>query len=114
MARDDVIDDLYREAEELIQQSLARQSPMAADLRFLVSVMRIVPELERSHDLAEHIARRAVRGLTSGLSPRVRGLLEQMGRVGVEMWRGAPPPPLGRGGTAGREAGQRPRATGRG
>jgi phosphate transport system protein len=87
MARDDVIDDLYRHAEQLIQQSLARQSPMAADLRFLLSVMRIVPELERSHDLAEHIARRATRGLAGELTPRIRGLIEQMGRVGVEMWR---------------------------
>ena len=36
-------DDLYRHAEDLIQQQLARQSPMATDLRFLLSVMRIVP-----------------------------------------------------------------------
>jgi phosphate transport system protein len=46
-----------------------------------------VPELERSGDLAEHIAQRAVRGLTGELTPRVRGLIEQMGRTGVEMWR---------------------------
>jgi phosphate transport system protein len=60
---------------------------MAADLRFLLSVLRIVPELERSHDLAEHIARRATRGLAAELTPRIRGLIEQMGRIGVEMWR---------------------------
>lgn len=89
MERDDLIDSLYLEIEKLVQHQLALQSPMATDLRFLVSVMRIVPELERSHDLAEHIARRAARGLTAGLSPRVRGLLQQMGRVGVEMWRAA-------------------------
>ena len=88
-ARDDVIDDLYRHAEDLIQQQLARQSPMATDLRFLLSVLRIVPELERSHDLAEHIARRATRGLAGELTPRIRGLIEQMGRIGVEMWREA-------------------------
>ena len=57
------------------------------DMRFLLSVLRIVPELERSGDLAEHIAQRAARGLTGELTPRVRGLVEQMGRVGVEMWR---------------------------
>lgn len=89
MERDDIIDSLYLDVEKLVQHQLALQSPMATDLRFLVSVMRIVPELERSHDLAEHIARRAARGLTSSLSPRVRGLLEEMGRVGVEMWRAA-------------------------
>ena len=31
-------------------------APVAADLRFLLSVLRIVPELERSHDLVVHIA----------------------------------------------------------
>src|SRR5204862_532983 len=62
---------------------------MATDLRFLLTVLRIAPELERSHDLAEHIARRSMRGLSAELSPRVRGIIEQMGRIGVEMWRTA-------------------------
>ncbi|MDQ1394979.1 MAG: phosphate transport system protein [Acidimicrobiaceae bacterium] len=87
IARDHLIDEVYLQVEHLVQQSLARQSPMAADLRFLLSVLRIVPELERSHDLAEHIARRATRGLAAELTPRIRGLIEQMGRIGVEMWR---------------------------
>jgi phosphate transport system protein len=87
VARDKLIDELYLDVERLVQQQLVLQSPMAADLRYLLSVLRIVPELERSHDLAEHIARRATRGLTGELTPRVRGLLEEMGRVGVEMWR---------------------------
>src|SRR3954447_23817651 len=89
MEREGLIDDLYRDVEQLVQQALARQSPMATDLRFLLSVLRIVPELERSHDLAEHIARRATRGLHTELTPRVRGLIEQMGRIGVDMWRAA-------------------------
>ena len=89
MERDDLIDSLYLDVEQLVQHQLVLQSPMAADLRFLISVLRIVPELERSHDLAEHIARRATRGLTGELTPRVRGLLAQMGRVGVAMWRDA-------------------------
>jgi len=89
MERDDLIDSLYLDVERLVQHQLVLQSPMAADLRFLISVLRIVPELERSHDLAEHIARRATRGITGELTPRVRGLLGQMGRVGVAMWREA-------------------------
>ena len=43
--------------------------------------------MERSGDLAEHIAQRAARGLTAELTPRLRGLIEEMGRVGVELWR---------------------------
>jgi phosphate transport system protein len=86
VARDQMIDKTYRDIEELVQRQLALQAPMASDLRFLLAVLRIVPELERSADLAEHVAQRAVRGLTAELTPRVRGLIEQMGRVGVEMW----------------------------
>ena len=56
--RDLVIDALYAEIEELVNRDIALQAPVASDLRFLLSVLRIVPELERSHDLVEHIARR--------------------------------------------------------
>src|SRR2546421_1316976 len=84
---DKKIDDLYCDIEELVQRQFALQSPMARDMRFLLSVLRIVPELERSGDLAEHIAARAARGLSSALTPRIRGLVEQMGKVGTEMWR---------------------------
>ena len=85
--RDKVIDSLYVDVEEIVYRQLATQSPMAGDLRFLLSVLRIVPELERSGDLAEHIAARAARGVASALTPRIRGLVEQMGLVGTEMWR---------------------------
>ena len=61
MERDKVIDSLYIDVEEIVYRQLATQSPMAKDLRFLLSVLRIVPELERSGDLAEHIAQRAAR-----------------------------------------------------
>jgi|SRR5205807_581163 len=87
--RDKVIDSLYTDVEELVQRQFALQSPMAKDMRFLLSVLRIVPELERSGDLAEHIAQRAARGLSTALTPRIRGLIEQMGAVGTEMWREA-------------------------
>src|SRR6202034_3199780 len=56
---------------------------------FLLSVLRIVPELERSHDLVLHIARRANHILSEDLSPRSRGLVERMGGLGSDMWRQA-------------------------
>ena len=87
MARDQVVDSLYADIEALVQHQFALQAPMARDLRFLLTVLRIVPELERSADLAEHIAQRAARGLASELTPRIRGLIEEMSRLGVEMWR---------------------------
>jgi len=82
-------DELAAEVEALAERQLSLQTPMGADLRYLLSIVRIVPELERSADLAEHIAARAASGLTTLLTPRLRGLIEQMGRVAVAMWRDA-------------------------
>jgi phosphate transport system protein len=45
--REKVIDALYPEIEELANREIALQAPVASDLRFLLSVLRIVPELER-------------------------------------------------------------------
>ena len=55
------------------ERELLMQTPMAGDMRYLVSVLRVVPELERSGDLAEHIAQRAAAGLAARLTPAVRG-----------------------------------------
>jgi len=85
--KDLVIDELYQRVEELTLREVALQGPVAGELRFLLSVLRIVPELERSGDLVEHIASRAARGLVEELTPRIRGLVERMGQVGVELWR---------------------------
>jgi len=85
--KDIVVDELYRRVEELTLREVALQGPVAGELRFLLSVLRIVPELERSGDLVEHIAARAAQGLAEALTPRIRGLVDQMGRVGVELWR---------------------------
>lgn len=87
VARDAVLDTIYLDIENLVQRQFALQAPMAADMRFLLSVLRIVPELERSGDLVEHIAQRAARGLADDLTPRIRGLIENMGRVGVQLWQ---------------------------
>jgi phosphate transport system protein len=86
--RDRAIDDLYPRIEELADRELL-QAPLASDLRFLVSVLRVVPELERSHDLVVSIARRASYILSEDLSPRSRGLTEQMGNLAADMWRQA-------------------------
>ncbi|HVM66343.1 MAG TPA: PhoU domain-containing protein [Acidimicrobiales bacterium] len=82
-------DALADEVEALAERQLTLQAPMGGDLRYLLSILRMVPELERSADLAEHIAARAASGLTTLLTPRLRGLVEQMGRVAVTMWRDA-------------------------
>jgi phosphate transport system protein len=87
--REQVIDALYPEIEELVNREIMLQAPVASDLRFLLSVLRIVPELERSHDLVVQIASRANHILSDDLSPRTRGLIERMGNVASSMWRQA-------------------------
>jgi phosphate transport system protein len=87
--RELAINRLYQEVEELVNREIALQGPVASDLRFLLSVLRVVPELERSHDLVEHIARRANHILAGELSSRSQGLVEQMGKLASGMWRQA-------------------------
>jgi phosphate transport system protein len=87
--RDALVDQLEADLEQVAERELVTQAPMARDMRYLVSVLRVVPELERSGDLAEHIAQRAAMGLALRLTPTARGLLEQLGSTCVEMWQGA-------------------------
>ena len=87
--REKVIQDLYPELESLASRAILMQAPVASDLRFLLSVLRVMPELERSHSLVEHIARRADHFLANDLSPRTRGLVERMGALAADMWRQA-------------------------
>jgi phosphate transport system protein len=87
--RDLVIDALYPKIEELADREILLQQPVAADLRLLVSVLRVVPELERSHDLIVDIARRGNLILSEDLSPRSRALLEHMGSLASDMWHQA-------------------------
>lgn len=85
--RDRVIDILYLEIEELVCREILLQAPVATDLRFLLTVLRVAPELERSHDLECQIASRADNNVAAELSPRCRGLIERMGELACDMWR---------------------------
>ena len=87
--REKAIDALYLEIEGMANREILLQAPVASDLRFLLSVLRIVPELERSHDLVVQIAARANHALGEELSPRCRGLVERMGNLASSMWRQA-------------------------
>ena len=87
--REQAIDALYLEIEELVNRAILLQSPVASDLRFLLSVLRIVPELERSHDLVVQVAARGNHLLGEDLSPRARGLVQRMGELASAMWRQA-------------------------
>src|ERR1035441_2826587 len=87
--REQLINALYPEIEQLVNREILLQAPVASDLRFLLSVLRIVPELERSHDLVVQIASRSNHLLSEDLSARTRGIVERMGTLASEMWRQA-------------------------
>ena len=84
---DQLIDTLHDRTEQAVVKELARPEGLDPGRQaWLLLVFRILPELERSGDLAEHIASHAVQGLARWLTPRARHLVEQMGTLGVEMW----------------------------
>ena len=58
---DDVIDGLYHRVEEKVYDLLARQGPVASDLRLVVTSLRVGGDLERMGDLADHVAAIALR-----------------------------------------------------
>jgi phosphate transport system protein len=90
VAADQELDKLEAAVEQLINRQLTALPPPGSEsVRMLVGLLRIVPELERSGDLVEHIALRTPQGMAAMLSPRARGLIQQMGDAGVHMWRAA-------------------------
>lgn len=85
--RDELIDSLHRRTESAAESLLLHDGDANLDTRrHLLLILAILPELERSGDLAEHIASHAVQGLAEWLSPRGKKLVAQMGDLGTEMW----------------------------
>jgi len=75
MANDEEIDRMEVEVEEECLKILALYQPVAADLRFVVAVLKINNDLERMGDLARNIAKRVAQlatGPTVDLPPEIR------------------------------------------
>ena len=86
---DQAVDSLTSEVELLIWEELQERPVLGNELRYLVGLLLIIPELERSADLAEHVAQRAVDNLGAEMSPRSRGIIQLMTEVANEMWQEA-------------------------
>ena len=56
---DDVIDEIQHELDARTINLMARQQPVASDLRTLVTSLRMSADLERMGDLAHHVAKQA-------------------------------------------------------
>ncbi len=86
---DQEVDTLTSDVELLIWQELQERPVQGRELRYLVGLLLIIPELERSADLAEHVAQRAVDNLGAAMTPRSRGIVQLMTEVANEMWQEA-------------------------
>lgn len=85
-------EDVDRQCELLtasVKERLAEVSHAPDQVEDLVAVLQIVTELERSADLAKHIARRSMEGLGGVITPRSRGLIQAMSEVTLQMWKQA-------------------------
>jgi phosphate transport system protein len=76
---DDRVDELYHQIDDRLLLILATQSPVAVDLRGVVTMMRINHELERNADLMVNVAKTTRRIYPHELDPKVRGIIDRMG-----------------------------------
>jgi phosphate transport system protein len=84
---DATIDDLTHSLEERCYTTLARQQPMASDLRMVVAVLRTIHELERTGDLMVNVAKTTRRLYPVELPESIRAIIDRMGRQAVVQMR---------------------------
>ncbi len=76
------VDALREDLEDRAFQMIARQQPVATDLRVLVTTLHVVADLERMGDLALHVAKIArLRFPEASVPEEVRDIIAQMGEV---------------------------------
>lgn len=89
VAQDDQIDAMNVSLTERCYDVLARENPVASDLRFIVSVLRILAELERIGDLALRVVKlNPVRDLWTS-NAHTYDILMSMADTAVDAYRAA-------------------------
>lgn len=85
---DAIIDERAVELDELAIEILARQQPVARDLRIVVAALRMSASLERMGDIAEHIAQLTRMRFPERAIPKgLKGTFTKMGEIDVEVAR---------------------------
>lgn len=83
---DEIIDERAVAIDELAIQILARQQPVARDLRIVVAALRVSTSLERMGDIAEHIAQLTRMRFPERAIPKgLKNTFTRMGEVDVEV-----------------------------
>jgi phosphate transport system protein len=82
IAADDRVDEIQHELDSRIIDIIARQQPVASDLRALVTALRMSADLERMGDLAHHIAKvTRLRHPGAAVPSELLLTVEEMGKV---------------------------------
>lgn len=82
IASDDRVDNLQHELDARIIDIIARQQPVASDLRALVTALRMSADLERMGDMAHHVAKIArLRHPAAAVPPELLKTIEEMGKT---------------------------------
>lgn len=86
LAGDNEIDALYRQVDQKVYDLIARQAPVASDLRALITSLHVASDLERMGDLAEHVAETALRrmpviAVPEELAPVIAEMAEVADRI---------------------------------
>ncbi|WP_327434779.1 phosphate signaling complex protein PhoU [Streptomyces sp. NBC_01236] len=82
ISADEKVDDLQRDLENRAIAVLARQQPVATDLRVVVTSLRMSADLERCGDLAQHVAKLARMRYPQRAVPRdLRRTILEMGQL---------------------------------
>jgi phosphate transport system protein len=86
IAADEQVDALHHDLEERALVLIARQAPVATDLRALIAALRMSADLERMGDLARHVAKLArLRYPNSAVPAELRGDVLEMGQVAEQL-----------------------------
>jgi phosphate transport system protein len=86
IAADIQLDAAGEGVEEKVFELMARQAPVANELRMLVAALRMVADLERMGDLAAHVSKIArLRYPAPAIPAELHGVIEEMGSVAGKM-----------------------------
>jgi phosphate transport system protein len=83
---DDQVDRAYIHLERRIFRVIALQQPVAGDLRFLISIIRVAHEIERSGDLVVNCAKGLLRQQGFRLGNRLQGVLARLCRATLDLF----------------------------
>jgi len=82
ISRDAEVNAIFEEIETTIFDLMARQQPVAMDLRLVITALRMGTDLERMGDLAVHVAKVArLRHPDSAIPAEIRSTILEMGQI---------------------------------